>query len=104
MQYLKGCLLLALLYSTNSFAETVNVLLRCENGVHATMKDHKLSVEGMFNLPFEHVESNTSEQTTLVFADAYVEAKILLRHADTKFFLQDSDGSWIHCKANRITP
>ncbi|SEQ12573.1 hypothetical protein SAMN05216522_101274 [Rosenbergiella nectarea] len=104
MQYLKGCLLLALLYNANSFAETVNVLLRCENGVHAMMKDHKLSVEGMFNLPFEHVESNTSEQTTLVFADAHVEAKILLRHADTKFFLQDSDGRWIHCKANRITP
>lgn len=103
MQKLKGCLLLALLYSANSFSLLpVDVFLQCENGIHATLKDQKMSVEGLFNLPFEKIEEETDEHTMVVFADQNIQAKILIRHADARFFLQNSDGSWIPCKANRI--
>lgn len=104
MRQLKGCLLFALIYSVNSFAAPINVHLECANGIHATMKDERLSVEGMFNLPFEDVESEDSNHGVLVFADAHVVAKILIRYTDARFFLQNTDGSWIPCKANRINP
>lgn len=102
MQQLKGCLLLALFYCVNSFAEPVNTILKCANGTHATMKDGRLSVEGIFSLPFEGVESEDNDHIVLMFTDAHVKARMLIRYADAKFFLQNSDGSWIPCKAYRI--
>lgn len=103
MRYLTGCLLLTLLYSVNSFAAPpINVFLQCVNGIHATIKDGVLSAEGIFNLPIERSESDNDDQTVLVFADAHVVAKILIRYADASFFLQNTDVSWIPCKANRI--
>lgn len=103
MRHLTGCLLLALLYSVNSHAVSpIRVFLQCANGIHATMKDGMLSAEGIFNLPFESSENENDDQTILVFADTHVEAKILIRYADASFFLQNTDGSWIPCKANRI--
>lgn len=68
------------------------------------MKDKVLSVEGIFRLPFEHIENDTSEEKILVFSNAKIEAKILFRNADAKFFIQDSDGNWVPCKAYRIAP
>jgi|SRR5471030_1691275 len=103
MRHLAVCLLLGLLYSGNSFAATpINVLLQCANGMHATLKDGMLSAEGIFNLPIQRSENDNDDQTVLVFADAHVEAKILIRYADASFFLQNTDGSWIPCKANRV--
>lgn len=105
MRHLTGCLLLSLLYSVNSFADTpINVSLQCVNGIHATIKDGVLSAEGIFTLPIKNSEYDTQEQTVLVFADSHVEARILIHFADAKFYLQDSDGGWIPCKTNRITP
>lgn len=103
MRHLTGCLLLALMYSVNSFADTsINVFLECANGIHATIKDGVLSAEGIFNLPIKSSENDTHEQTVLVFADSHVEAKILIHFADAKFYLQGSDGGWTPCTANRI--
>ena len=105
MQKLDVCLLMALFYSANSFsAPPINVFLQCANGIHATLKDQRMSVEGLFNLAFEKIEDETDEHTTLVFSDQNVEAKIQIRNTDARFFLQDTDGSWIPCRANRINP
>jgi hypothetical protein len=102
MRQLKGCLLLALLYSINIFAAPPNVWLQCANGVHATIKDYVLSAEGVISLPFEHAENETDEHIDLVFADARTEAKIRIQYAGAKFFLQDRDDRWFPCKATKI--
>jgi len=104
MRHLAVYLLLGLLYSGNSFAAPpITALLKCANGMHATLKDGMLSVEGIFNLPIQRSENDNDDQTVLVFADASVEAKILIRYADASFFLQNTDGRWIPCQAINIT-
>ena len=103
MQRLKGYLLLALLYSVNTLAAPpINVWLRCANGVHATIKDNILTAEGVKALPFEHIENETDQNITLVFADAHTEAKVQIRYSGPAFYLKDTDGSWAPCTATKI--
>lgn len=102
MRQLKGCLLLALFYSVNVLATPLDVWLECANGVHATIKDYVLSAEGIAVLTFEHVENETDEQIVLVFADAHIEAKVLIQYMGPKVFLNDTDGQWAPCKATKI--
>ena len=103
MQRLKGYLLLALLYSVNTLAAPpINVWLRCANGVHATIKDNVLTAEGVMALPFEHIENETDQNITLVFADAHTEAKVQIRYSGPAFYLKGTDGSWAPCTATKI--
>lgn len=102
MRQLKVCLLLASLYSINTFANPQNVWLQCANGVHVTIKDYVLSAEGIINLPFERTENETDEQIDLVFADTNTEAKVRIHYVDAKFFLKGTDGSWVPCKATKL--
>jgi len=103
LQRLKGYLLLALLYSVNTLAAPpINVWLRCANGVHATIKDNILTAEGVMALPFEHIENETDQNITLVFADAHTEAKVQIRYSGPAFYLKDTDGSWAPCTATKI--
>lgn len=103
MQRLKGYLLLTLLYSVNTLAAPpINVWLRCANGVHATIKDNVLTAEGVMALPFEHIENETDQNITLVFADAHTEAKVQIRYSGPAFYLKDTDGSWAPCTATKI--
>lgn len=102
MRQLTACLLLALLYSDNTFATPPNVWLRCANGVHVTIKDYVLSAEGLINLPFERTENETDSQIDLIFADTRTEATIRIQYTGAKFFLKDTDGSWSPCNATKI--
>ncbi|CAM8450005.1 Membrane-bound lysozyme-inhibitor of c-type lysozyme [Citrobacter freundii] len=103
MQRLKGCLLIALLYNVNTLAApSINVWLRCANGIHATIKDDVLTAEGVMTLPFEHTENETDQQITLVFADSHTEAKIQIRYRGPAFYLRDTDGSWAPCAVTKI--
>ncbi|WP_348562764.1 hypothetical protein [Enterobacter mori] len=102
MRRLKVSVLLALLYSANTFATPPNVLLQCANGIHLTIEDYVLSAEGVINLPFVRTENETDDQIDLVFTDSRTEAKIRIRYADAKFFLKDTDGSWSSCNTTKI--
>jgi len=53
-------------------------------------------------LPFEHIENETDQNITLVFADAHTEAKVQIRYSGPAFYLKDTDGSWAPCTATKI--
>lgn len=94
---------MALLYNVNTFAAPpINLWLRCENGIHATIKDDVLNAEGVMTLPFEHTENETDQQITLVFADAHTEAKVRIQYSGPAFYLSDTNGHWAPCDATKI--
>ncbi|CAM6530798.1 hypothetical protein [Citrobacter portucalensis] len=94
---------MALLYNVNSFAAPpINVWLRCADGTHATLKDGMFTGEGFLKLPFEHIENETDQQITLVFANDKIEAKVLIQYTGAKFFLKNTDGSLVPCAATKI--
>lgn len=104
MVKIKGITLSLCFFSSGSFAAFPdNVLITCSNGMHATLKSDVLSVEGIFNLPFEHIQSDDREKVIIVFADKYTEAKIMMRYADAKWFIQNTDRSWSPCSVRKVT-
>lgn len=105
MRRLKGLILSFSLFSAvSTAAPPTNVLLQCQNGVHASLINFRLKVEGIFDLPYESMEKDDGEKAILVFADSRVIARIMFRYSDAKFFLQNTDGSWIPCTARQISP
>lgn len=54
------------------------------------------------SLPFEHIENETDQQMTLVFADAHTEAKILIEYVGAKFSIKNADDSLTPCTATKI--
>lgn len=102
MKLLRYILICTLLFTANSFAESLpkNLSIQCVNGVNATINPTQMDISGLLLLTFKRVAEQDEQKIILVYGNDRADTKVLIQYAGPKVFLQDRN-SWIPCNAYR---